>query len=171
MSAWYRRLTDAEWQAATDEAVKARDIAHQLGRANRAGLARSDELLAMAMGVAGEMAFSAMTGLPRLHLLHDPAGIGAPDFAPDIELVTRSRATYDLLIRPEREPARRFVLMVCVFPWAFEARGWLPGRVAMQDAYLQAYAGRPAAYFVPQQQLLPMPTFTLQPSVPLALPW
>ena len=167
---WRYQLTDQQWQMARAEALEGLAMVKGRGLHGFADQPEEDKWRHHTLGVAGEMAFSAMTGLPRLHTLDDAEGIGAPDFAPDLEIRTRSVRTYDLLIWPDNDPARRYVLMVTTEPRAFEAKGWLQGHVAAQQRFLRQVTGRPAAYFVPQQELWSMASLVL-PGQPMPLPW
>lgn len=69
-----------------------------------------------------------------------------------IEVRTRSKRDYDLLVRPGDNNDALFVLVIGVCP-NFDVIGWMIGRDAKQPRYLQDYGKRPPAYFVPQSDL------------------
>lgn len=77
----------------------------------------------------------------------------APDIGHDIQVRTRSRHDYDLLIRPKDKPQHLFVLVTGRAP-SFMVRGYILCSDARRDEWMQEYGGRPSAWFVPQKQLL-----------------
>jgi hypothetical protein len=79
----------------------------------------------------------------------------APDLEPNIQVKTRSRDDYDLLIRPDDNPAHVFVLVTGSVPH-FTVHGWIEGRDGMRDEWKKEHGGRPAAWFVPQRALWPI---------------
>lgn len=79
----------------------------------------------------------------------------ASDIGAHIQVRTRHLHTYDLIVRPLDSNADAFVLVTGKAP-TFTIQGWLQGHHAKQPKYLQTYGGRPAAYFIPQPDLLPI---------------
>ena len=75
----------------------------------------------------------------------------APDVGP-VQVRTRSRHNYELLVRDADSDDEVFVLITGLCP-AYRIHGWLSGREAKQTEFLQTYGNRPAAYFVPQSHL------------------
>mgnify|MGYP006300474069 CR=1 FL=1 len=73
----------------------------------------------------------------------------------EIQVRTRSRHDYELLIRPQDRDEDTFVLLTGVAP-SFRAHGWIQGQDAKKKEWLQTYGGRPPAYFVPQKDLRPL---------------
>ena len=69
-----------------------------------------------------------------------------------VEVRTRSRDYYDLLIRNDDKNEDVFVLVVGKIP-DFKIVGWLKGKDAKKPEWLKTYANREAAYFVPQSEL------------------
>lgn len=69
-----------------------------------------------------------------------------------VQVRTRSRAHYDLLVRPDADPADVYALVLGTAP-RYTVVGWIYGREAKRAEWLHAYGGRPPAYFVPQGAL------------------
>lgn len=103
-------------------------------------------------GACGELAFC------RFANLYWPAKVDTyrsePDIDPNIEVKTRSRHDYELLVRKDDNPDSIFVLVTGIYG-KYEVRGWMLGKDAMKDEYIQTHGGREAAFFVPQNKLLP----------------
>ena len=74
---------------------------------------------------------------------------------PGLEVRTRSRHDYELIVRPNDDDAARFVLLTGRCP-TYRVRGWIVGKDAKRDEWIQTHGGRPAAYFVPARALRPM---------------
>ena len=70
----------------------------------------------------------------------------------DVQIRTRSKSDYDLLIRDGDRDDDYFVLVLGIAP-KFEIVGWIRAGDAKQPEYLKEHGGRPAAYFVPQPAL------------------
>jgi len=119
---------------------------------NRHGLSEEDSWSAHVEGAAGEMA--AARAMNRyysgsVNTFKRDGDVGK------IQVRTRSRHDYELLVRPEDRDGDVFVLVTGVAP-AFNVVGWLLGRHAKQDQWLKQHGGRPPAYFVPHAQLHPI---------------
>jgi hypothetical protein len=101
-------------------------------------------------GAAGELAVAKATGR------YWPGSVDAFD-GPDVgglQVRTRSRADFDLLVRPG-DPARAiFVHVVGVAPH-YRIVGWIRGGDAKRPEWLARHGDRPPAYFVPQGCLNP----------------
>lgn len=70
---------------------------------------------------------------------------------------TRSKHSYELIVRPDDRDEDAFVLVTGAAP-SFRVVGYIIGRDAKRPEYLQTYGGRPAAYFVPHKELAPFQT-------------
>jgi hypothetical protein len=102
------------------------------------------------VGAAGEMAFcyvSFRTWSKSVNTFKSK-----PDVDPDIDVRTRRRHDYDLLVRSGEVFTRKFVLVTGTLP-TFCVRGWIQGRDARRDEWKKSYGGRPSAWFVPQSYL------------------
>jgi hypothetical protein len=71
------------------------------------------------------------------------------------EVRTRSRHDYELLVRPDDDDKRVFVLVTGRAP-KFVVRGWMRAGDAKRDKWKHSHGGRPPAYFVPHDQLRPL---------------
>lgn len=80
---------------------------------------------------------------------------GAADLDLTIQVRTRSRHDYDLIIRPEDNPDHCYVLVTGKAP-RFTVRGYRIGHAARRDVWQQSHGGRPPAWFVPQADLWPI---------------
>jgi hypothetical protein len=83
---------------------------------------------------------------------------GSDDF-PGMDIKTRSKHSYDLIVQKKEDPRKKFVLVtICkqqTLLW-----GWCCGEEAMKEEYWADPArGRPA-YFFPKEQLHPMETLS-----------
>jgi hypothetical protein len=80
---------------------------------------------------------------------------GSDDLPGGIDVKTRSKHKYDLLVQRRSDPAKKFVL-VTIENQKTLLHGWCYGSEAMDEKYWADPArGRPA-YFVPQSALRPM---------------
>ena len=77
------------------------------------------------------------------------------DLPLDIEVTTRRRHDYELIVRPRMAIESNHVLVTGVAP-RFWVRGWMPSRLARRPEWWAAHGGRPGAYFVPTGALYPM---------------
>lgn len=113
-----------------------------------------DPLVCHVEGVAGEMACAQALNVYWVPTVNT---FKSPDLADDIQVKTRGRADYDLLVRPKDDVEHLFVL-VTKEPanLVYRVHGWLTGADAKQQKYLQNYGGRAPAYFAPQAVLNPI---------------
>jgi hypothetical protein len=82
---------------------------------------------------------------------------GSDDLPGGIDVKTRSKHSYDLIVQKRENPEKRFVL-VTIESQKTLIHGWCYGREAMDGRYWADPArGRPA-YFVPKEYLHPMET-------------
>lgn len=103
------------------------------------------------LGAAGEMAVASYLGLKHELYKESEARRGSDDL-PGIDVKTRSRHSYDLIVQKNDNPRKIFVL-VTIEQQKTLIHGWCYGEEAMKDEYWADYArGRPA-YFVPQDNL------------------
>lgn len=69
-----------------------------------------------------------------------------------LQVRTRSRSDYELIIRDDDKDEDTFVLVTGQCP-TYEVIGKIVGRDGKKDEWRQNYGGRPAAWFVPQAAL------------------
>jgi hypothetical protein len=100
-------------------------------------------------GACGEVAAAKYLGRywsPTVNTYH------AADLGKKLQVRTRSRHDWELNIRADDDPEHWFILVTGTAP-TYNVRGWLPGREARIDAWLQNYGNRTPAWFVPQSAL------------------
>jgi hypothetical protein len=106
------------------------------------------------LGAAGEMAVASYLGLKQYLYQETEARRGSDDL-PGIDVKTRSRYKYDLIVQKQEDPRKKFVLVTIEDHKTF-IHGWCYGKEAMEEKYWADPAkGRPA-YFVPKSELRPM---------------
>jgi hypothetical protein len=74
-----------------------------------------------------------------------------PDLG-NVEIRTRSKHVYDLIVRGDDDPQKFYVLVTGRAPF-YRVRGWIKGEEARKDEWLQSYGGREEAWFVPASAL------------------
>jgi len=77
------------------------------------------------------------------------------DLGSNIQVRTRSKHEYELIVRPSDRDDDVFVLVTGKSP-CFVVRGWISGGSAKASEWKKAHGGRAEAYFVPHSSLLPM---------------
>jgi hypothetical protein len=82
---------------------------------------------------------------------------GSDDLPGGIDVKTRSKASYDLIVQRQSDPNKKFVL-VTIENQQTLIHGWCYGHEALQERFWADPArGRPA-YFVGKEHLRPMET-------------
>jgi hypothetical protein len=84
----------------------------------------------------------------------------------DLQVRTRSKHHYELLVRPHDRDEDIFILVTGRSPY-FRVHGFMIGAQAKREQWLRAHAGRPPAFFVPQTALTPI-TDLVRATSPLA---
>ena len=108
------------------------------------------------LGAAGEVAVASYLGLKH-ELFKDKEARRDSDDLPGIDVKTRSKHSYDLLVQKKSNPDRKYVL-VTIENQRTLLHGWCYGEEAMEEKFWADPArGRPA-YFVPKEHLRPMET-------------
>lgn len=75
------------------------------------------------------------------------------DLVSNIEVRTRSKDYYDLLVRADDKDDSIFVLVIRQNPRKFDVVGWIKAKTAKQEQWIKTYGNRPPAYFVPKTSL------------------
>lgn len=110
------------------------------------------------LGAAGEMAVASYLGMKHELYKETEAKKGSDDL-PGIDIKTRSKHSYDLIVQRQEDPDRKFVL-VTIENQQTLLHGWCYGRQAMDVRYWADPArGRPA-FFMPKENLHPMETLS-----------
>lgn len=151
-------FTEEERRLARDEGLRRQAVNEAKGLRGRNNGPRlgSKSLEAHLIGAAGEMAVASYLGLKHFLYRETEAKRGSDDL-PGIDIKTRSRSHYDLIVQKDENPSKKFVL-VTIENGQTLLHGWCYGGEAMKDEYWADPArGRPA-YFFPQSNLRPMET-------------
>jgi len=110
------------------------------------------------LGAAGEMAVASYLDMKHELYKETEAKKGSDDL-PGIDIKTRSKHSYDLIVQRQEDPDRKFVL-VTIENQQTLLHGWCYGRQAMDVRYWADPArGRPA-FFMPKENLHPMETLS-----------
>lgn len=151
-------FSPAERQQAVAEGHRRQAVNEAKGlRGRNNGAWRGDKALEIhLLGAAGEMAVASYLGMKE-HLFKEAEAKRGSDDLPGIDVKTRSKASYDLIVQRQSDPSRKFVL-VTIEDQKTLIHGWCYGKEAMEGKYWADPArGRPA-YFVPKSALRPMDT-------------
>ena len=146
-------FTEEERKLATEEGMRRQGVNEAKGLRGRNGGAWTGNkaLDIHLLGAAGELAVASHLGLKHELYRETEARRGSDDL-PGIDVKTRSRHSYDLIVQKQENPDKKFVL-VTIENQVTLLQGWCYGREAMQEEYWADPAkGRPA-YFVPQKTL------------------
>jgi hypothetical protein len=120
------------------------------------------------LGAAGEMAVASHLGMKDFLYKETQAKKGSDDL-PGIDIKTRSKHSYDLIVQRNESPDKKFVL-VTIQDKTTLIHGWCYGRDAMKEEFWADPArGRPA-YFVTKEHLRPMESLNGRSSSALTLP-
>ena len=110
------------------------------------------------LGAAGEMAVASYLDMKHELYKETEAKRGSDDL-PGIDIKTRSKHSYDLIVQKQENPDKKFVL-VTIENQQTLLHGWCYGRQAMDVRYWADPArGRPA-FFMPKENLHPMGTLS-----------
>jgi hypothetical protein len=108
------------------------------------------------LGAAGEMAVASFLSMKE-HLYQETEARRGSDDLPGMDIKTRSRHSYDLIVQKQEDPRKKFVL-VTISQQQTLLWGWCYGHEALQERFWADPArGRPA-YFVGKEHLRPMGT-------------
>lgn len=108
------------------------------------------------MGCAGEMAVARALNIYWYPTVNT---FSAADLMSNLQVRTRGRHDYDLIVRDADSDNDLFVLVTTSgYPddLLYRVHGYMPGVEAKHSSYSRSHGGRPAAYFVPQRDLKPM---------------
>jgi hypothetical protein len=123
------------------------------------GLQANDELQLSfhIIGVSGEFVVSKYTGLRSQHGYNHKRRRNEPALGDNVQVLTRSKHYYDLIVRPDNNPDFIYVLVTTEDRREFHLHGWIHGCDATKpEFWKEGVADRPSAWFVPKQALHPM---------------
>ena len=150
-------FNDDQRKAVHAEANRRQTVNTALGLKGRNnGPAHGDAALRLHLiGAAGEMAVAALLDMEHFLYQETMAKRHSADLPPNIDVKTRARHYYDLVVQLDERPGKIFVLVTIENRQTF-VHGWIKSEDAMQKQWKQEYVkGRPA-FFVPKNQLLPL---------------
>ena len=153
-------FSENQRQRARAEAFRRQALNEQQGRKSRNNGGEKAEKGKLALryhllGAAGEMAVAALLGLEHELYKDTEARRGSFDLPPNIDVKTRSRRHYDLIVQLDEQP-RKAMVLVTIENKQTLVHGWIKSEDAMQGQWKKDPArGRPA-YFVPQAKLHPL---------------
>ena len=149
-------FSEEERKQAMEEGQRRQAVNEAKGlRGRNKGAWRGDKALEIhLLGAAGEMAVAAHLGM-KDHLFKENEAKRGSDDLPGIDIKTRSKHCYDLIVQKNEDPRKKFVL-VTIEKQKTLIHGWCYGEEAMQEQYWADPArGRPA-FFVPKEKLRPI---------------
>jgi len=145
-------LTPTEARAAILTGAERQIDALTRGLADKHGAGGEDSWTLHIEGAAGEMA--AAKALDRYWQM--PVGtFKAGGDVGTLQVRTRSRHDYELIVREDDRDDDRFILVTGTLP-RFQIHGWIFGRDAKRPQWLREHGGRAPAFFVPHAELRPL---------------
>ena len=152
-------FTEEERILAKQEGIRRQDVNAAKGLRGRNGGAwqGSKALDIHLLGAAGEVAVASYLGLKEHLFKETEACRGSDDLPGGIDIKTRSKLRYDLIVQKHENPSKKFVL-VTIENRQTLLHGWCWGGEAINEKFWADPArGRPA-YFVPKENLHSMET-------------
>jgi hypothetical protein len=117
------------------------------------GVAPDADILAYhILGAAGELAVARVLGR---YWGGDIGSFKKADLGQSVQVRTRSKHEYDLIVRHDDNPDDAYVLVTGTHT-RLRVHGWIYGSEARKDEWVQTHAGRPPAWFVPKSALRPL---------------
>jgi hypothetical protein len=147
-------FSEEERRLAMEEGMRRQGVNEARGLRGRNGGAwqGSKALDIHLLGAAGEVAVASYLGLKEHLFTEKGARRGSDDLPGGIDVKTRSKSRYDLIVQKHENPSKKFVL-VTIENQQTLLHGWCYGHEAMKEEYWADPAiGRPA-YFVPKKAL------------------
>jgi hypothetical protein len=151
-------FSEEERRLAMEEGMRRQGVNEAQGLRGRNGGAwkGSKALDIHLLGAAGEVAVASYLGMKE-HLFKETEARRGSDDLPGIDVKTRSKTRYDLIVQKNEDVRKKFVLVTIENQKTF-LHGWCYGHEAMQERFWADPArGRPA-YFVTKEHLRPMET-------------
>jgi hypothetical protein len=155
-------FSEEERSLAMEEGMRRQGVNEAKGLRGRNGGAwkGSKALDIHLLGAAGEVAVASYLGMKE-HLFKETEARRGSDDLPGIDVKTRSRHQYDLIVQKNEDACKKFVLVTIESQKTF-LHGWCYGHEALQERFWADPArGRPA-YFVPKEVLRCMDTLSLK---------
>ena len=125
------------------------------GRPNRHGFDGTNAWNIDIEGACGEMAVAKVLGV----FWDGSVDTFSANDLPNLQVRTSPDVNDRLIVRPGDSDTGRWCLVTGAFP-DYVVHGWISGADAKRPEWSRDYNGRPPAYFVPQQALLPLSDLT-----------
>lgn len=153
-------FTEEQRQRARAEAFRRQALNEQQCRKSRNNGGEKAEKGDLALryhllGAAGEMAAAAVLGMEDQLYRETEAKRGSSDLPPNIDIKTRSKHHYDLIVQLDESPDKILVL-VTIERRITLIHGWIKASDAMKEQWKKDPAGGRPAYFVPKTELQPL---------------
>ena len=151
-------FSEEERSLAMEEGIRRQGVNEAKGlRGRNGGAWKGSKALDIHMlGAAGEVAVASYLGMKE-HLFKETEARRGSDDLPGIDVKTRSRHQYDLIVQKNENACKKFVLVTIESQKTF-LHGWCYGHEASQKHFWADPArGRPA-FFVPKNCLHSMET-------------
>ena len=158
-------FSEEERRLAMEEGMRRQGVNEAQGLRGRNGGAwkGSKALDIHLLGAAGEVAVASYLGMKE-HLFKETEARRGSDDLPGIDVKTRSKHQYDLIVQKNENACKKFVLVTIESQKTF-LHVWCYGRDAMKEEFWADPArGRPA-YFVTKEHLRPMETLNVEAQV------
>lgn len=152
------QLTPEQLALAHAEAERRQTVneAKRLSGRNRAPALGEKALAMHRLGAVGEVAAAVHLGLEAYLFSEQLAVRGSADLPGDIEVKTRSRHKYDLIVQKGERPDKKLIL-VTVEGDSTLLHGWcMAGDVMREEFWADVARNGRAAYFVPKSELRPL---------------
>jgi len=153
-------LSEHQKQLAIDEAYRRESFNNKLGLKGRLDAVSGglESLLMHMEGAAGEVAVASYLGLESELFKQKTPVRGSYDLPPNIDVKSRSRHEWDLLIMMDEPSSKLFVLVTIQFKRIF-LHGAIEGSDAMKPKFIKEYRKNRPVYSIPQSQLRPLQDF------------
>ena len=145
-------LTAAEQLMAQTIGLLRQAASVRMGLSNKHGRAGGDEDTDHILGACGEIAAARVLGR---YWGGDVNSFKRADIGRNVQVRTRSRHDWELLVRPDDDSEAIFILVTGAPP-RLRVHGWMQGHDAKRADWLRDHGGRPPAFFVPQAALRPL---------------
>jgi hypothetical protein len=154
-------FTDEEREMAVREGKRRNQYARQFKSRGNNWAGHEGTLYLDTIGAAGEIAVASYLCLKHL-LFADQRPVRASFDLPGIDVKTRSRHYYDLIVHANEKIEHKIFWLVTIEDKETRIHGWIPGDQCKRREWLRPDRIQPC-YFVPQKVLCPPDTYSTQP--------
>ena len=150
-------LSEEEKKMAIEEGVRRQKANEAKSLKGRNGGPESGKkaLRVHILGAAGEMAMASFLNLKQYIFLNKNANRGSADLPFNIDVKTRSKHYYDLIVQKNEDPTKIYTLVTIEDKKIF-LHGWLLGKDCMRENFWADPANGRPAFFIPKNLLNPI---------------